>query len=150
MAGSFNEDLAAVRVPAWFGLTTKWGYIDRSGAFVIKPAFDFAYPFAEGFARINMGGKHGRTGGVVGGRWGFIDKTGKYMIRPQFEYVSWFAENLAVVRVGNQWGYLDNAGVMAIQPQFDEAYNFYKGLARVRIGESWFYVDSKGHKAPLE
>jgi hypothetical protein len=150
MAGSFSEELAAVKVSALFGLTTRWGYIDRTGATVIQPAFDFAYPFAEGLARVNMGGRIGSSGGVQGGRWGFIDKNGKYVIKPRFEYVSWFAENLAVVRVGSQWGYIDGTGKMAIPPQFDEAYNFFKGLARVRIGEEWFYVDANGKKRPLE
>lgn len=149
MAGSFAEELAAVKVSAFLGLGTKWGYIDARGTMVIKPAFDFAYPFAEGLARVNMGGKAGH-GGVQGGRWGFIDKNGKYVIKPQFEYVSWFAENHAVVRVGKKWGYIDAKGGQSIAPEFDEAYNFFKGLARVRIGDQWFYVDPAGKRRPLD
>jgi hypothetical protein len=149
MAGSFSEDVAAVKVSAWLGLATKWGYIDPRGAMVIKPAFDFAYPFAEGLARVNMGGQAG-SGAVRGGRWGFIGKNGEYLIKPCFEYVSWFAENHAVVRVGAKWGYIDAQGRIAIAPEFDEAYNFFKGLARVRIGGQWFYVDPSGRKRPLE
>jgi hypothetical protein len=150
MAGSFSENLAAVKVRAWLGLKTKWGYVDKTGAFVIRPAFDFAYPFAEGLARVNMGGRIGKAGEVAGGKWGFIDKTGRYVLKPQFEYVSWFAENLAVVRVAGRFGYIDGAGAMKIPPQFDEAYNFFKGSARVRVGDDWFLIDTSGRKVAAE
>ncbi|MGM9833338.1 MAG: WG repeat-containing protein [Candidatus Limisoma sp.] len=32
---------------------TKWGYIDKTGAWVIEPKYDIAVNFSEGLAAVN-------------------------------------------------------------------------------------------------
>lgn len=44
---SFSEGLAAVFIGC------RWGYIDRTGSFVIKPQFRFASEFSEGLAAVD-------------------------------------------------------------------------------------------------
>ncbi|EAI9641912.1 WG repeat-containing protein, partial [Campylobacter coli] len=51
-----------------------WGFIDRSGKFVIKPKFDSVGKFSEGLAGVKLNGKYG-----------FIDKSGKFVIEPKFD-----------------------------------------------------------------
>jgi hypothetical protein len=48
----------------------KWGYIDRTGKFIIRPQFDEALnmEFSNGLARVKIDGK-----------WGYINKTGKFV-----------------------------------------------------------------------
>ncbi len=46
----------------------KYGYIDKTGKYVINPQFDYAGSFSEGLAVVEIGGK-----------WGYIDKTGKFI-----------------------------------------------------------------------
>jgi hypothetical protein len=60
-AGEFSEGLANVSVRKAPGETV-WGYIDRTGHFVIKPQFRNAEPFYHGLAKVNAG---------------YIDKTGR-------------------------------------------------------------------------
>ena len=43
----------------------KVGYIDKTGAFVIEPKFDYAESFSE----------NGSATAKVNGKWGYIDKT---------------------------------------------------------------------------
>lgn len=62
---SFSEGLAAV---SRGGL---WGYVDKSGKFVIPPRFRKAFNFAGGLAPV-----------MVGNRVGYIDKGGKYVWSP--------------------------------------------------------------------
>jgi hypothetical protein len=50
----------------------KYGYIDRSGKYLINPQFDIAEDFHEGLAQVESGNKRG-----------YIDKTGKYVWNPQ-------------------------------------------------------------------
>lgn len=61
----FSEGLAAVHRG---GL---WGYIDKTGKFVIAPRFRKAHSFAGGLALV-----------LVGDRVGYIDKSGKFVWNP--------------------------------------------------------------------
>jgi hypothetical protein len=72
----------------------KLGYIDNQGAVVIKPQFDDAYPFREGFAAV-----------MVNKKWGYIDKFGNFAISPQFRANRHFSEGLAGVSIyeDNVW-----------------------------------------------
>src|SRR6266568_7510914 len=63
VVGSLHEGLAAALVGE------KWGYIDRYGAFKIKPQFEMAKEFAEGLAPVKSGGK-----------WGSIDRTRTFRV----------------------------------------------------------------------
>jgi hypothetical protein len=79
--------------------TGKWGFIDKTGHYVINPQFDSAEPFSDGLAAV-------RIGGWETGKFGFIDKTGHIVINPQFDFVSAFSDGLAAVRIGSKWGYI--------------------------------------------
>jgi hypothetical protein len=62
---SFSEGLAVVNKLG------RWGYVDKTGRFVIPPRFQRAHNFSGGLALV-----------MVGGRVGYIDRTGKYVWRP--------------------------------------------------------------------
>lgn len=49
----------------------KWGYVNRTGEWVIDPQWRQAEPFSEGRAAVE-----------TGGRWGIIDRDGNYMLEP--------------------------------------------------------------------
>jgi hypothetical protein len=130
----FSEGLAAV----WVG--DDKGYIDRSGALVIKPRpFNSAGRFSDGMARVQMGGNMGQ-----GGKLGFIDRTGKVVIKPQYEFAEEFSEGLCAVRIGTEFGYIDRTGAVAISPRFRIAEPFRQGLAKVWVGNKSGYIDRTG------
>ncbi|MEO0110388.1 MAG: WG repeat-containing protein [candidate division WOR-3 bacterium] len=117
---------------------SKWGYVDKEGKVVINPQFDYAYPFSEGLAGVNIGGRQFghpggilikgrdklginlpffdfprgiyREGGILFGKWGYINKEGKFVINPQFDYAYPFSEGLAVVQDGGLWGHINKEG----------------------------------------
>lgn len=80
--GNFSGGLAAVRDPR-----RGFGFIDKTGAFVIPPQFESTLGFSEGLAAV-----------VLNDKWGFIDKSGLLVIQPQFDWVAEFSEGLAVVQ----------------------------------------------------
>lgn len=53
----------------------RWGYVDRSGDWIIKPEWRQAEPFSEGRAVVSVGGADGT-------RWGVIDRSGNYVVKP--------------------------------------------------------------------
>ncbi len=67
----------------------RYGYIDKTGHFVINPQFDFAWIFSEGLAAVLIGDEET-------GKWGYIDKTGHFVINPQFNFGAFnFSEGLS-------------------------------------------------------
>lgn len=81
----------------------KWGYIDHSGKFVIKPKFRRVKSFHEGLAAADL---HAR--------WGFIDKEGNFKIPRQYEDVKDFAGGYAGVQLGGKWGVVDKNGELVV------------------------------------
>lgn len=155
---SFRDGLA----PAFS--SGKWGFIDRTGNFIIKPQFDEAGTFSDGLAPV-----------LIENKWGFIDKEGMTVIKPTFDDAASFSEGLAKVgiktqstslgtageipwnlsvRIHNIYGFVDKAGEIIIIPHFEYAGSFQKGLAWVNTGESAKegsrtvnregYIDKKG------
>ncbi len=72
--GPFSEGLAAVA-----GKDRKYGYINKSGEFVIPPAYSEAEPFSEGLAAVTVitETKYMESDRKIG----YINKKGEYVIR---------------------------------------------------------------------
>jgi WG containing repeat len=111
----------------------KYGYIDRTGKYIIPPQFGVANNFAEGLAAV-----------CIDDKWGYIDPTGEYIISPQFDEAEKFSEGLAAVWIYGKWGYIDTNGQYVISPRFDRANNFSEGLAVVCIDGKWGYINPTG------
>ena len=77
----------------------KWGYIDRTGAMIVKPQYEAANHFSEGLAPVQ-----------IARRWGYIDTTGQLVIKRQFNYASTFRGGLASVTTKDGYGYIDKTG----------------------------------------
>lgn len=112
----------------------KWGFINTSGEFKIKPQYDFAGSFVNGLAPVSLRGK-----------WGFIDKTNKLVIPMQFKTAFCFSEGLAVVSKTTDGGYqyIDTSGNVAVPGKYRYAEPFLDGLAIV-LSTNWKLIDRKG------
>jgi hypothetical protein len=145
-ASDFSEGLACVV----FGWTAdyhkKWGYINKTGAAIIRPAFEgFGFNFREGVAVVSPG-----EGGQA---WGFIDRTGTLVMGDKYfiEMSDTFSEGLAVIcpEVDNLGckasGYIDKTGERPFTQTFDYAGNFSEGLAGATTGDGYGYIDKSGN-----
>lgn len=166
----FSEGLALARQT----YTSPWGFIDRSGTFVIPPQFPdrpkaIVNSFSDGLAAIEVAGK-----------LGYIDRSGNYVIKPQFaagtdfnagvarvvakgsckyvdpEYTSpCGAQRLYAPLTGPQvpgtitqpckWRFIDKTGKQIIAAEFDTAWAFHEGLAAVKVRGLWGYIDLTGN-----
>lgn len=112
----------------------KWGYIDKTGKWIIEPKFQHIYGFTEGLAAVN-----------INGQWGYMDKNGQWVIEPTFSAVKPFSEGLAATGFNGKWGYIDRTGNWIIKPTFQDAEAFSEGLAPVKLNGKWGYIDKKGN-----
>lgn len=61
----------------------KFGFMNKSLKIVIKPKYDFAFPFKNGFSKVCMGCKSQKSSpdsehsSMVGGEWSIINISGK-------------------------------------------------------------------------
>jgi hypothetical protein len=91
-------------------LDGKWGFIDITGEFVIKPIFDEVdqYDF-NGFPATVM----------INNKTGLIDKFGNYIIKPEFDEVKVLKQDLYCVRNNKLWIYLNNNGQALNEHSYD-------------------------------
>ena len=123
------------------------GYIDKKGAWIIKPQFVTGSSFSEGLAH------------VVDPRGSYIDKNGNFVIKENYYVAGDFHEGLAwaakpvgswrdVNSPGDQlrYGYINKSGKFVIPPQFQAAHDFSEGMALVMpTGEKrWGFINKQG------
>jgi len=117
-----------------YGYDRKHGFVDRAGNTAIPFRFDFAFPFREGLAVVEIADKYG-----------IIDGNGEWIVPPRFDHTGiLYKDGLLAVKESGKWGYLDQQGGFAIPLQFDDAQMFSEGLAAVMVGEGWGYIDMSG------
>lgn len=103
-----DGSLAAAKDPE----TGLWGYIDKTGAYAIKPQFTSALDFSENLAAVS-------TGSAGTEMWGFIKRDGTYPagLEPQFAKASSFSCGYALVSGGeNGIHYINTNGSIAVTP----------------------------------
>ncbi len=137
----FSEGLAPVRT----GMGEKVGYIDTTGAMVIRPQFDLADAFSEGLAPV----------AGANGLWGFIDKTGVFALPARYDLKPGpFTDGLSAVLIDERLkggelrgAYIDKTGAVVIGPS-EWLAGFSEGLAMVGAPRDgvvkWGYMDTSG------
>ena len=132
----------------------KWGFIDQSGEFVIKPEYVVVYSFSEGFAKVCFGD---RTAGL---ECEFIDQKGNLMdatVYPEgFFSDDFISDGYVPVFYGERGNenllgldFMDPAGNFLFgQKKLMNARAFSEGLAAVSPyetgGSLWGYSDTSG------
>src|SRR5882724_446181 len=140
-----TEGLCAVRMDP-LG-PKRWGYIDTSGAVIVKGQYDWAEPFKEGIARVGImiGEPYTKDGAPAhDGKEGYIDKTGKPITELKFDKAWDFTDGMAQVRLRNKWGYIDKNGALAVPTQYDETHAFQEDLGAVKVNGLWGFIDKTG------
>ncbi len=130
---NFYNGVAMYRQPK----TYKYGFIDKTGKFIIEPTFEWAEPFKGNIAPVSNGDK-----------FGFINKSGTLVLPYKYVLAEAFSDGLAAVFTGVAWGYIDETGNYVIPPQYgsyeghdgEEIANpFIDGYAAVYLGKGQAY-----------
>lgn len=131
---SILQSLSAQEPQLFLDAAGKYGYKDSNGNIVIRPVFENAWPFHEGFAVVRQNGKYG-----------YIDEDGWVIIPTQYDGAGHFSEGLAHVKKNKKIGFIDQEGSNIIPLQFDDVYGvFSEGLIAVNINKKWGFIDNTG------
>ncbi len=146
---------------AWVrrGEETFYGYINKSGGWVIQPRFPVpnhghvlrSYPFSDGLAQFRRGSEeftdvmYGGEREAVYGRVGYINHSGEVLIEPQFEFGGSFSGGVAPVQLRGKWGLIDKRGRFIVPAIFRKMNGISDGLAAFQDDkEHWGYLDTSG------
>ena len=146
----------------------KWGYIDKTGNWVIKARYDEAFSFnIHGFAQVKVRGK-----------LGVIDMQGNFLIRPQFKKIyvsdgrivglthkhleiytfegkklekihgtckSGYSDEALVVRMNNgKYGAVDLSGNWLLKPEYSKLYPFENGYTISQKATKCYVFNKQG------
>ena len=137
--GPFDDGLAFFRQGV--SEAAKYGYLDRTGAVIVLPIYDFAQRFYEGLAVV-----------CRDGMWGYINSLGQEVIPPRYEAAVRFSEGLAAVAKGGKTGFIDYEG-HEVLPFIYDVYKgnygvtgaiFNRGLAMMMQGDKLGLIDRSG------
>ncbi len=146
----------------------KWGYVDYGGQWRLAPTFDFAFPFSQERAVVQMGklrgvitakGKWvttpslswaiGYQDGLLavarGRRFSYLDRRGRPVFGRDFENASQFVNGLAAIREANRWGVIDRRGRIVAPFQYEAIWLSHDGSMMVKQNNLWGIVDRDGH-----
>jgi len=159
-AGTFSENLAAVK------LEGKFGFINKTGITVIKPLFEEADRFINGLSLVEINS----TVGLIDqrGNWifkldsasisgpvnnfyivekeetsFFLNRKGK-SINNEFESLSEFNGFRAAFKKDGYVGYIDTLGNTIIPPIYEEGSDFENGFAQVKKKELCGLINEDG------
>lgn len=117
---------------------SKWGYIDRSGKFVIQPTFSQAFRFQKNRLAVVM----------IDDKAGIIDRTGKFIVSPAYNYIGEYSDALAIAYDGDGSVVLDEDGnVLSEKYAFIGSYINNRAVYNIDLGNGqWVsgYLDEKG------
>ena len=148
----------------------RWGFIDRTGKWVVPGRFSYACDFSDGRAAVCVGGTPlafgdidpgvfvGLTPDDIDGKWGYIDTAGRTVIEPKYGLALPFERGLAVVATKKatedddlwipryaDYAFIDRSGKMLGGRTVDDAEAFSEGLAAVHVdGKGWGFIDRTG------
>lgn len=112
----------------------KIGYKNPAGQVIIKPRFEEANVFLNGYATVR-----------IGGRWGMIDSTGREVLPLKYRDLDYFAEGLAGASLdGKKFGFVNTAGAVVIPFTFDGVGSFSEGRATAIMGRKCALINKKG------
>ena len=128
----FSEGLAAAKDP----VSGNWGFIDKTGKWVIEPQFKYATLFKDSCALVCD----------YNDKYVYIDKNGVIKISLTAQIYGHFADELALIQINGLYGFINKKGEFVIKPTYKRANSFSCGFAKVEDNNGWGYIDKTGKK----
>jgi len=125
------RNLLKILIPA--KMNDKWGFIDTSGTWIIRPVYDSCEPFSEGMSLVSEDNK-----------LGFINSRGMLTILPEYEDAESFTNGFAIVYNGEKYGAINRFGDHIVKMEYDDIGVFVDGYAYASKNGRYGYIDENG------
>ena len=114
-----------------------YGYVNRSGEWIISPQFRYARSFTDGMALVD----------TPNGKSGYIDADGKWIIEPLYDRAYDFYNSYIMIYLNKKYGFIDRKGNTLIEPEYDRInqYEISNGPIWVKKGNFEGFVDHHGN-----
>lgn len=129
-------------IPVRVERSSKAGFVDKKGEYVIEAKFDVARPFVDGYAVVALNNQQG-----------YINLQGEFIIEPKYYRANYFRNGLARVIIKDAEtrrkteGYINEKGEFVVEPTIKMGFarDFSEGLAAVSLdGVKWGFIDING------
>lgn len=121
----------------------KWGYIDRNGTFIIKPAYSFAGEFNEKGIAIVANGNSLYENDIC--KVSFINKSGKVIAGPFSSYIPVFNNGIAVLNgTSDESVLVDSSGKVLLKTKY-WLINYQDGMLSFRDNTLYGFMDLNGN-----
>ncbi len=143
----------------------KFGFVDRTGSWVVKPRYDQVGHFSGEMAWVKQGDRFAfmnekgtevftiekaEVGGLfwngiapvrVGEHWGYVDKTGRWVHQPQCDEIDTLTDSLQIVVKNKKRGLINQTGKLVCPIKYDWISELGdSGLGVVQIGHDEFQM----------
>lgn len=108
----------------------KYGMIDKSGRWAVKPEF----------VDIDFLGDNGLRAAKKDGKYGYIDSNGKFIIPPKYDDAHGFSGGYAEISIDKQCGFINGHGSIVIEPKYEEC-SSEKGKFIVKLNGKYGLLD---------
>lgn len=151
----------------------KWGFINKTGAFVVNPQYDEVEDFKDGYATVRCDHKWGIINAkgeliiepiasesyglrlldkgcfvakVGYNQYGIITNGNKWIVEPIYEDLSFLCDGLIAAKKDGKYGFINLQGTVIISIQYDRAWDFNNGTADVELNGEDFKIDKNGNR----
>jgi hypothetical protein len=127
----FEDDFRDLRnfyIGDWY-----YGFINKSGDWVIEPNIDDIMPFKDGIAIVK------KSSTIY-----FMDTAGKILLSLDSTNLEYYSEGFANISCDSGQYYINKYGKRLNNQVYNRSKPFSEGMAAVEIDDSWGYINSKG------
>ena len=138
-AGGFSGGWASAQLDYSSG----WGFIDRSGKWIVEPKYQEPRTYDAGLALVSLNHEPAVDEKTAEKPPFWINGQGE-VLQGFDDIVDGFAEDLAMVGRGEKYGFVDRSGKLVIPPVFEGAGDFSEGVAAAEDRGKWGFIDRSG------
>lgn len=115
---------------------SKQGLMDLKGNVILKPEYDFVFPWEDGIVYLTKDNANG-----------IADKYGNILIPLEYKHITNLSDGLMLLEKNGKYGFANRKGEITIPVIYDEAGNFSEGLAPVLKDGKWGFINKTGQTA---